>query len=224
MFIRLLFVLAMAVSGVAIAPVRALAEPGVCPPMCDTIPDSAWIESGSIPLSSAYRWPSLGSIAIPVSTPRFEFESWCASPERDDDPRDFAVAAHADVANPPGQWNLHVQVVHWRGDTVTGGRDALETLEWARMTLASCQMTAAEVSPSVTTSTAMDLAAVISDGGRRVMHSYLAVDPASSSLVEMALWTTVPSAVEWRGVAPDAQVFEAMAFPLCEAYLGSCRG
>ena len=137
--------------------------------------------------------------------------------------RGLAVAAHADVANPPGQWNLHVQVIHWRGDTVTGGRDALESLEWARMALASCQMTAAEVSPSVTTSTPMDLAAVISDGGRRVMHTYLIVDPASSSLVEMALWSTVPPTVEWRGVAPDTEVFNAMAAPLCEAYLGSCR-
>ena len=55
------------------------------------------------------------------------------------------------------------------------------------------------------------------------MHTYLIVDPASSSLVEMALWSTVPPTVEWRGVAPDTDVFNAMAAPLCEAYLGSCR-
>lgn len=223
MYVRLLFALAMVVSGLVVTPRLAQSSPGACPPLCDTIPDSAWIESGSIPLSGMYRWPALAALAVTVTTPRFEFESWCATPGRDTDSRDFAVAAHADVANPPGQWNLHVQVIHWRGDTVTGGRDALESLEWARMALASCQMTAAEVSPSVTTSTPMDLAAVISDGGRRVMHTYLIVDPASSSLVEMALWSTVPPTVEWRGVAPDTDVFNAMAAPLCEAYLGSCR-
>ena len=48
-------------------------------------------------------------------------------------------------------------------------------------------------------------------------------DPASSSLVELTLWTTQPSAVPWRGVAPDADVLDAMALPLCAAYLGSCR-
>ncbi len=222
-YVRLMFALAIVVSGLVFTPGMARPAPGVCPPMCDAIPDSAWIESGSIPLSVNYRWPSLAGLAVPVSTPRFEFESWCASPGRDDDPRDFAVAAHADVSNPPGQWNLHVQVVHWRGDTVTGGRDALESLEWARMALASCQMTAPEVSPSITTSTPMDLATVISDGGRRVMRTYLIVDPASSTLVELALWSTVPPSVEWRGVAADKQVFDAMAFPLCAAYLGSCR-
>lgn len=73
-------------------------------------------------------------------------------------PRDYAVAAQARVANPAGQWNLHVQVMHWRGDTVTGGPDALQTLEWARMALASCHLTAPQVSPSLTTSGAMELA------------------------------------------------------------------
>ncbi|MFB1294747.1 ATPase [Mycobacterium sp. pW049] len=220
---RLLFALAIMVSGLVATPRLAQSAPGACPPLCDTIPASAWMASGSVPLSGIYRWPHLAGLAVAVTTPRFEFESWCATPGRDTDPRDFAVAAHADVANPPGQWNLHVQVIHWRGDTVTGGRDALQSLEWARMALASCQMTAAEVSPSITTSTAMDLAAVISDGGRRVMRTYLIVDPASSSLVELALWSTVPPSVEWGGVRPDTEVFDAMAAPLCEAYLGSCR-
>lgn len=111
------------------------------------------------------------------------------SPGREEDPRDYAVAAKAQVYNPPGQWNLHVQVVV----------------------------------PSITTSDAMSRATVISDGGRRVMHTYLVADPASSSLLEMSLWTTLPTAVEWRGVPPDDEVMDPMAVPLCSAYLGSCR-
>ncbi|PRC62366.1 ATPase, partial [Mycobacterium sp. ITM-2017-0098] len=71
--------------------------------------------------------------------------------------------ARSEVFSPPGQWNLRVQVLDWRGDTVTGGRTALEALEWARMALASCHLTAPAVSPSITTSDAMSLATVISD-------------------------------------------------------------
>ncbi|VEG57869.1 metallo-beta-lactamase superfamily protein,putative [Mycolicibacterium aurum] len=222
-YVRMLFALAMAVHGLVVGPAAAHAVPGFCPPACDAIPDSAWIETGSIPLFPVYRWPGLDGVAATAKAPRFEFESWCASPGREEDPRDYAVAARAEVRNPPGQWNLSAQVLHWRGDTVTGGRDALETLEWARMALASCYLTAPAVSPSITTGDSLSLATVISDAGRRVMHAYLLADPASSSLVELALWTTLPSAVEWRGVPPDAEVLDAMALPLCAAYLGSCR-
>lgn len=222
-YVRMLFALAMAVQGLVLGPVAAHAVPGVCPPACDAIPDAAWIEPSAVPLFPAYRWPGLGGLAVTATGPRFEFESWCGSPGRRDDPRDFAVAARSEVSNPPGQWNLRVQVLHWRGDTVTGGRDALETLEWARMALASCHVTAPEVSPSLTTSEAMSLATVISDGGRRAMHSYLLADPASSSLVEVTLWSLQPSPEQWRGVPSDAEVLDAMAVPLCAAYLGSCR-
>lgn len=222
-YVRLLFALAMAVSGLAVGPAAAGAVPGVCPPICHAIPDSAWMEASSVPLFPTYRWSGLDGIAVTATAPRFEFESWCASPAREADPRDYAVAARAEVGNPPGQWNLRVQVAHWRGDTVTGGRDALDTLEWARMALASCHLTAADVSPSLTTDDALSLATVISDGGRRVMHAYLVADPASSSLVEVSLWSTQPSPVQWRGVPPDAEVLDAMAYPLCAAYQGSCR-
>ena len=54
------------------------------------------------------------------------------------------------------------------------------------------------------------------------MHAYLVADSRNSSLVEVALWSTLPAAVEWS-VVPDTQVFDAMAAPLCAAYLGSCR-
>lgn len=222
MYVRLWFALAVAMCGLVASPGVSDATPGFCPPACDGIPERAWIYPGAIPLAPVYRWPDLAGVAVATTAPRFAFESWCASPRRDGDPRDFAVAARAEILNAPGQWSLAVQVVHWRGDTVTGGRAALETLEWARMALSACQLTAPEVSPSLTTSEAMQFAAVISGGGR-VMHSYLVVDPASSTLVEMSLWSATPPAVEWRGVPPDAEVFDAMADPLCAAYLGSCR-
>jgi hypothetical protein len=63
---------------------------------------------------------------------------------------------------------------------------------------------------------------VISVAGDQVMHEYLLAHPASSSIVELAMWSSLPPEVDWPAV-PDAQVLEAMAAPLCNAYLGSCR-
>ena len=213
---------ALAVCGLVVTPGLARPVPGFCPPFCDAIPDSAWIESSSLPLFPVYRWPGLAGLAVTATAPRFEFETWCAGPRGADDPRDYAVAARAGVPNPAGQWNLRVQVMHWRGDTVTGGRTALELLEKARIALTGCHTTAPRVSPSTTTNEAQRLAAVISEPGRRVMHTYLLAHPGSSTLVELALWSTTPVLVEWPAVA-DARVFDAMVEPLCAAYLGSCR-
>lgn len=219
---RLVLALALAVCGVAVAPGNARAVPGWCPPICNAVPDVAWIESSSIPLFPVYRWPGLAGMAVTATRPRFEFETWCAGPALADDPRGYSVAARAVVPNPAGQWNLSVQVMHWRGDTVTGGRAALETLEKARMALSACQVGSPQISPSITTSDEQQLAMVISDTGSRVMHAYLLADPGSSTVVELALWSSVPALVEWSA-PPDAQVFDAMAGPLCAAYLGSCR-
>jgi hypothetical protein len=124
--------------------------------------------------------------------------------------------------NPPGQWQLRVQIMHWRGDTAHFGPTATATLELARTRLRECQATAPLASPSITTSDPLRVAAVISVAGQKVIHQYLLAHPSSSTIVELAMWSTVPPLVRWAAV-PDAQVFDAMAAPLCDAYLGSCR-
>jgi hypothetical protein len=216
---------ALATCGLAIAPSAgwpARAVPGVCPPFCDAIPDSAWIAPTAIPLYPVYKWPSLPGLAVTASTAKFGFEALCDSPPVADDARAYAVAARAVVPNPAGQWNLAVQVLHWRGDTAWAGPIALGTLETARARLQDCQSAAPSTSPSVTTSDGERVAAVISVAGEQVMHEYLLVHPRSSTVVELAMWSSLPPQVDWPAV-PDAQVFEAMAAPLCSAYLGSCR-
>jgi hypothetical protein len=223
--VRLLLAMAVATCGVAVAPAAAWparAVPGVCPPICDAIPDSAWIAPTSIPLDSVYRWPGLAGLAVTAPSPRFGFEALCASPPLANDPRAYAVAGRSVVLHQEGQWNLLVQVVHWRGDTATGGATALSTLQTARSRLQDCQSTAAAVSPSVTTDDRLRIAAVISSDSQQVMHEYLLAHPASSTIVELAMWSTVPPQADWPAVA-DAQVLDAMAAPLCNAYLGSCR-
>ena len=102
--------------------VSAWSVPGDCPPFCDRIPDSAWIAPTSIPLYSAYRWPGLAGLAVTAPAPRFKFEDICASPPVADDARSYAVAARAVVPKPDGQWQLQVQVMHWRGETWRGAQ------------------------------------------------------------------------------------------------------
>jgi len=223
--VRLMLAVALATCGLAIAPGGgwpARAVPGDCPPFCDAIPDSAWIAPAAIPLYPVYQWPNLPGLAVTATSTRFGFEALCDSPPVAGDPRDYAVAARAVVPNPAGQWNLAVQVMHWRGDTATGGPTALATLDTARTRLDDCHLTAAQASPSITTSEPERLAAVISVAGEQVMHEYLLAHPASSTVVELAMWSSLPPRVDFPSV-PDAQVFEAMAAPLCNAYLGSCR-
>jgi hypothetical protein len=223
--VRLLLAVALATCGLAIAPSSgwpARAVPGQCPPICDAIPDSAWIAPTSIPMYPVYGWPGLAGLAVTAPSPRFGFEALCGSPPVADDPRAYAVAARSVILHQEGQWNLAVQVVHWRGDTATGGPTALTTMETARSRLRDCQSTAAQASPSITTSEPRRIAAVISDAGDQVMHEYLLAHPSSSTIVELAMWSSLPPQVDWTA-APDAQVLDAMAAPLCDAYLESCR-
>ena len=132
---RLLLAVAVATCGLAIAPSAgwpAHAVPGECPPICDAIPDSAWIVPTSIPLYPVYQWPGLAGLSVTAPSARFGFEALCGSPAVADDPRAYAVSARSVVLHPAGQWNLLVQVIHWRGDTATGGAtDARATIEEA---------------------------------------------------------------------------------------------
>ena len=214
----------LATCGLAIAPSSAWSVPGDCPPFCDRIPDSAWIAPTSIPLYSTYWWPGLAGLAVTAPVPRFKFEDICASPPVADDARSYAVAARAVVPKPDGHWQLQVQVMHWRGEPARGADTALVTFEAAVTALRNCQLSAPLNSPSITTRQLDRMAAVISGfgPGGLVTHEYLLADPRSGTMVELAMWATTPPLVEWPSVS-DAQVLDAMAAPLCNAYVGSCR-
>jgi hypothetical protein len=200
----------------------AHADQETCPPMCDRIPDTAWIASSAIPMNSTYRWPSPAAVAVPMTgtaTPRFRFEEACATPTFPQDTRNSAVASRAIVVNPQGQWQLQAQVLHWRGDTARGGQDALSVFSIAGAALRGCQLGAATESPSLTVDEPTRLAAVIS--GPVIMHTYLVAHPQNSTISELTLWSTEPPQVAWP-VISDPQVLDAMTSPVCAAYLGSC--
>ena len=162
---RMILAAVLATCGLAIAPSPAWSVPGYCPPFCDRIPDSAWIDPTSIPLYSTYSWPGLAGLAVTAPAPRFKFEEVCASPPVADDARNYAVAARAVVPNPERQWQLQVQVLHWRGEPAQSGDIALHTFQTAASALRNCQLTAPLNSPSITTRQLDRMAAVISGFG-----------------------------------------------------------
>jgi hypothetical protein len=200
----------------------AHADPETCPPVCDRIPDTAWISPSGIPLNSTYRWPSLPGLAVQITgttTPRFRFEEVCATPAFPQDARNSAVAGRASVVNPQGQWQLQAQVLHWRGDTARGGQNASSVLGAATAALRGCQLGTLAESPSVTIDEPNRLAAVIS--GPVIMHTYLVAHPENSTISELTLWSSGPPQVPWP-IISDAQVLDAMTAPVCAAYVGSC--
>src|SRR6201997_5777274 len=71
-----------AVALIVVVPVRA--DPETCPPVCDQIPNTAWIQQHALPLDSVYNWPALAGSAAQVTGaaagPRFRFEDLGGTP------------------------------------------------------------------------------------------------------------------------------------------------
>ncbi len=223
---RVILATMLVVGGLAVAfivAVPAPAEPQACPPVCDQIPDSAWIQRRAVPLDSVYGWPAPAALATQVTGvtpgPPFRFEELCATSPVPRDPRDSAVVARATVVQPDGQWQLQAQIWHWRGDTASGGAIAASVFTDAVAAARSCQQRAPLQSPSITSDETNRMAAVIS--GPVVMHTYLVAHPASSTISELTLWSSGPPQVPWPAMADDP-VLNAMTAPLCEAYVASC--
>ncbi|OBG30194.1 ATPase [Mycobacterium sp. 852002-51057_SCH5723018] len=222
---RVILATILVVGGLAVAlivVVPAHADPEACPPVCDQIPTTAWIQQRAVPLDSAYNWPALAGLAVQTTgaaSPRFRFEDLCAAPPVPRDARDSAVAARVTISHPDGQWQLQAQVLHWRGDTARGGPTAASVFGNAVAALRGCQRGAPAQSPSITTDEPNRMAAVIS--GPAIMHTYLIAHPASSTISELTLWESGPPQVPWPVMADDA-VLNAMVAPLCDAYIASC--
>ena len=217
---RIALTMAVALGCLTFTPPVA-AEPAgtTCPPACNRIPDSAWISPTSIPLGGRYGWPELAGLAVTSRTPRFRFEELCGSPPPAQDPRGYSVAERSVVTGPAGQWQLQVQILHWRGETWWGGQLARDAVAAAVEGLRACQRTNPGASPSLTIADPDRVAAVIS--GPVILHQYLLADPVSSTVAELALWSTAPAQTPYP-ILDDSAVFDALAAPLCTAYIDSC--
>ncbi|WP_373203185.1 ATPase [Mycobacterium marinum] len=166
-----------------------------------------------------------------MSSPKFEADELCATgAAAADDERASALAARINLPNPPGQWQLQVQILHWRGDPWIAGQRASAVMDSATSILRnSCAITAPEVSVSRITEQnvpghpGQSLTAVISQIGTtpRIVHEYLVSDLRSNTVVELAMWSTDPPAVDWPTVNDD-QLLAEMVAPLCTAYVNSC--
>ncbi|HUE32525.1 MAG TPA: ATPase [Mycobacterium sp.] len=209
----------LAVALVVVAPAHA--DPQTCPPVCDQIPDTAWIQQRAVPLNSVYNWPALAGLAVQVTgtRPRFRFEGPCLTPAAPHDPRDSAVAARVTAVHPDGQWQLQAQILHWRGDTARGGSMAASVFSNAVAALRGCQQGSPQQSPSITSDQPNRMAAVIS--GPVIMHTYLVAHVASSTISELTVWSSGPPQVPWPSIADDP-VLDSMTAPLCDAYIASC--
>ncbi len=215
---RLVIAVMLVACGLAIPP-HAAADPDTCPPNCDRIPDAAWLPPWAIPLNARYTWPRLAGVAVTAPSPRFRFEELCGTPPVAQDPRSYAVAERATVANPAGQWQLQAQVMHWRGETWRGGQLAEDVFRSAVTALRSCQRTNPASSPSLTVNEPDRMAAVIS--GPVILRQYVVVNPANSTVTELAMWSTASPQTEWPMVS-DETLLDALGAPLCTAYIGSC--
>jgi hypothetical protein len=211
----------LAVALIVVVPAHA--DPETCPPVCDQIPNTAWIQQHALPLDSVYNWPALAGSAAQVTGatpgPRFRFEDLCATPAVPQDARASAVAARVALPRPDGQWQLQAQVLHWRGDTARGGPTAAAVFSSAVAALRGCQRGAPAESPSITSDETNRMAAVIS--GPVVVHTYLVAHVASSTISELTLWSSGPPEVPWPSMADDP-VLNSMTAPLCDAYIASC--
>jgi hypothetical protein len=223
---RLVLAAVLIAGGLAVtrvwSPGIAVADPETCPPMCDQIPDTAWISAAAIPLNSTYHWLSPAGSAVAMTgaaTPRFRFEEVCATPVAPQDTRNSAVAARANMYNIAGQWQLRAEIIHWRGDTASGGPNTKSVFDIAEAALRGCQLGAATESPSVTVDEPNRLSAVIS--GPTIMHTYLVAQPENSTISELTLWGADPVQPPWP-IISDGQVLDAMSSSVCAAYVGSC--
>jgi serine/threonine protein kinase len=203
---------------------------GNCPPACAHIPDSAWIAPPAIPLSDRYPRPPLGPLSEPVSNPRFRIDELCAAGPVADDERNGAIASRLILPEPPDQWQLQVQILHWRGDPWIAGQRASAAMDSATTLLRNtCSSTAPEVSVSriaeqnVPGHPGQSLSAVLTVRGAAPLlaHEYLVSDLRNSTVVEVAMWSTSPPAVDWPTINDD-QLLADMVAPLCTAYVNSC--
>jgi hypothetical protein len=93
----------------------------------------------------------------------------------------------------------------------------------------NCSLTAPGVSVSriaeqnVPGHPGQSLTAVITEIGTtsRIAHEYLVSDLRNSTVVELAMWSTSPPAVDWPTINDD-QLLADMVAPLCTAYVNSC--
>lgn len=216
---RMALTAAMAASLVAIAPPASADPADTCPPACDRIPGAAWISPAEIPLDSVYSWPELANLAVTARPPRFRFEELCGTPPIAADPRNFAVAARSTVSNPVGQWQLQALVLHWRGETWLGGELAQGAFAAAVNALQNCQATNNTASPSLIVNQPGRIAASVS--GPVILHEYLLVDPVSSTVTELALWSDAQPQIPWPSIN-DTDVLDQLGAQLCTAYLDSC--
>ena len=131
------------------------------------------------------------------------FEALCAGPAVAGDPRDYAVAARAVVRQPAGS----VEPAGAGAALARRHRDRRARRRWRRSrppgcALRDCQAHRAAGSPRRSPPATRSRLGRGDQrrGRRRSCTQYLLADPTSSTVVELAMWSTLPPLVAWPAV------------------------
>ena len=175
---RLVVVTTLIVGGLLVTcvwPAIGQADPETCPPVCDQIPDTAWIPREAIPLNSTYHWPALAAAAVSMTgaaTPRFRFEEVCATPalpQRHSQCR--GIRQQGDGRRPRrASGSCGPRWCTGAATRAAAEQSATSVFDIATAALRGCQLGVATESPSVTVDEPNRLSAVVSGP---TMHAHL---------------------------------------------------
>ncbi|SRX92942.1 hypothetical protein MSP7336_01171 [Mycobacterium shimoidei] len=195
-------------------------------PATTTIPAAAWADRNRLPLAETQHWPSLDTVARPLSDGTSRIYQLCQTAPADQERWQGDDAARARVDNGAQGWSLQQQIIHYPGDTWTMGQAADALFTALENALSHCATTAPGAQVTITSPASrcediargrcVRLAATIEIPDKQTSaHVYLS--SPGSSVSELSLWSSGASHVAWSAPS-DREVFAAMNPQLCTVW------
>ena len=204
----------------------AHADPDTCPPNCDRIPATAWIDPAAIPLAAKYHWPDLAGIAVPRCTTAVPLRGGVRDARGCPTTRGL-MRWRPRPPSPirPASGSCRFRCCTGAASRGTAGSSPTRSSALGdRPRCGRVRCTAPQASPSLTTDEPGRLAAVLSVAGDAptVLHQYLVAHPQSGTVVELAMWASSPPAEDWP-VVLDYPAARRAGGAAVRAYIASCR-
>lgn len=192
-------------------------------PVTISVPAAAWVSPNRLPLADTQHWPSLDTVAQPLTDGTSRVYELCQTAPSSDARWQGNDAARARVDNGADHWSVQQQIIHYPGDPWTMGQTADALFVALQNTLTHCAATAPGAQVTITTprSHCSDIqrgrcvrfAATIEIPDKQIAaHIYLS--SPGSSVSELSLWSSGTPGVPWSAPADD-DVFAAMNPQLC---------
>jgi len=223
---RLVLATMLIASGLAVTCVSsgtAHADQDTCPPVCDRIPDTAWISPAGIPLnfdvplavagraSGADHWHDDASVPVRGGV--------CDSRVPARHPQLLRSPAERPSATPQASGSCRPKSCTGAETPHTAARTRRRCSTTAAAALRGCQLGAAAESPSVTTRRAQSTGR----GDQRTGdHPHLSCRTPGKQHDQRTDAVVRGASAAALADNSDAQVLDAMTSPVCAAYIGSC--